>query len=184
MSAGRRTASIDLAAAAGKTIPDVIGPGLSVLFCGINPGLRSAAVGHHFARPGNRFWKALAASGFTETVLSPYDDRCLLNFGLGITNLVPFATRAAAELDRSKLRQGARDLSRKVSRWHPQAVAVLGLEAYRKGFEHPRSVVGRQPEDLDGAQVWVLPNPSGIQAFYPFDRLVAELRAVRAATER
>ena len=184
MSTRRRTPSIDLTAAVGKTIPDVIGPGLSVLFCGINPGLRSGAVGHHFARPGNRFWKALAASGFTETVLSPYDDRCLLNFGLGITNLVPFATRAAAEVDRSKLRQGVLDLSRKVRRWHPQAVAVLGLDAYRKGFERPHANIGRQPDDLDGAQVWVLPNPSGIQAFYPFDRLVAELRAIRDAVGR
>jgi double-stranded uracil-DNA glycosylase len=182
MSARRSTTRIDLADAAGKTIPDVIGPGLSVLFCGINPGLRSGTVGHHFAHPGNRFWKALAASGFTETVLSPYNDHCLLNFGLGITNLVPFATRVAAEVDPSDLRQGVLDLSRKIRRWHPEAVAVLGLDAYRKGFERPRAIIGRQPEDLERAQMWVLPNPSGIQAFYPFDRLVAELRAIRAST--
>jgi double-stranded uracil-DNA glycosylase len=182
MNARRHLGSEDLATAAGSTIPDVIGPGLSVLFCGINPGLRSGAVGHHFAHPGNRFWKALAASGFTETVLSAYDDRCLLDFGIGITNLVPFATRSAAEVNRSQLRDGVLGLSRKVRRWHPRAVAVLGLDAYRKGFDRPHAIVGRQPEDLDVAQMWVLPNPSGIQAFYPFDRLVAELRALRAAT--
>jgi double-stranded uracil-DNA glycosylase len=181
MNGGRRLSSEDLAAATGSTIPDVIGPGLRVLFCGINPGLRSGAVGHHFAHPGNRFWKALAASGFTETVVSPDDDRGLLALGLGITNIVSVATRSAADVTRTELRLGVADLLSKVERWHPLAVAVLGLDAFRKGFERPHAIIGHQPQDLGGAQVWVLPNPSGIQAFYPFDRLVAELSALRAA---
>jgi double-stranded uracil-DNA glycosylase len=179
--AERRPTREDLAAAAGRTVPDIIGPGLRVLFSGINPGLWSGAVGHHFARPGNRFWKALAASGFTKDVLSPYDERQLLNVGIGITNLVPTATRSAAEVTSTQLRRGVVGLGRKVGRWHPRAVAVLGLGAYRTGFDNRGGKIGRQPEGFNGAQLWVVPNPSGIQAYYPFERLVAELQALRAA---
>ncbi len=182
-SATRRPSPQDLAAAVGTTIPDVIGPGLRVLFCGINPGLWSGAVGHHFARPGNRFWRALAASGFTTAVVSPYDDQTLLDVGLGITNIFPAATRSAVEVTQSELRQGVQGLKRKVRRWHPRAIAVLGLEAYRKGFDRADATIGRQPAGLEGAQLWVIPNPSGIQAYYPFDRLVAELQALREATK-
>jgi double-stranded uracil-DNA glycosylase len=182
-SAARRPSPEDLAAAVGTTIPDVIGPRLRVLFCGVNPGLWSGAAGHHFARPGNRFWRALAASGFTTAVVSPFDDHTLLHVGLGITNIFPAATRSAAEVTQSELRQGVLDLKRKVRTWRPRAVAVLGLEAYRKGFERADATIGRQHAGLAGAQVWVIPNPSGIQAYYPFDRLVAELRALREATE-
>lgn len=182
--ADRRPSQDELAAAAGGTVDDVIGPGLRVLFCGINPGLWSGAVGHHFAHPGNRFWKALQASGFTDAVLDPADERRLLDVGLGVTNLVPQATRSASELDREQLRRGARDLEGKVRRWRPRAVALLGLTAYRAGFARPRARVGRQPDSLDGALLWVLPNPSGVQAHYPFDRLVDELRALRRATAR
>ncbi len=177
----RRPTPEDLAAAAGRTVPDVIGPRLRVLFSGINPGLWSGAVGHHFARPGNRFWKALAASGFTEDALSPYDDRQLLNVGIGITNLVPTATRSAAEVTTAQLRRGVVGLERKVGRWQPRAVAVLGLDAYRTGFNNRAARIGRQSERFNGAQLWVVPNPSGIQAYYPFDRLVAELQTLRAA---
>ncbi|MFP3900993.1 MAG: G/U mismatch-specific DNA glycosylase [Acidimicrobiia bacterium] len=182
--ANRRPSPDELAAAAGGTVDDVIGPGLRVLFCGINPGLWSGAVGHHFAHPGNRFWKALQASGFTDAVLDPADERRLLDVGLGVTNLVPQATRSASELDREQLRRGARDLEGKVRRWRPRAVALLGLTAYRAGFARPRARVGRQPDSLEGALLWVLPNPSGVQAHYPFDRLVDELRALRRATAR
>jgi double-stranded uracil-DNA glycosylase len=171
----------DLAAAAGHTVPDIIGPGLRALFSGINPGLWSGAVGHHFARPGNRFWKALAASGFTEEVISPYDERKLLEVGVGVTNLVPTATRTAAEVTPTQLRRGVAGLERKVGRWHPRAVAVLGLDAYRTAFDRRAAKIGRQPEDINGAQLWVVPNPSGIQAYYPFDRIVSELRDLRAA---
>ena len=181
--AERRPTPDDLTAAAGTTLPDIIGPGLRVLFCGINPGLWSGAVGHHFARPGNRFWKALAASGFTRTVLSPADERQLLDVGVGITNLVPTATRSAAEVTATELRAGVAKLKRKVRRWHPAAVAVLGLDAYRTGFGARSVIIGRQPEAISGAQLWVIPNPSGIQAHYPFDRLVAEMRALRAAVK-
>jgi double-stranded uracil-DNA glycosylase len=181
MTGERRPSRDDLAAAVGSTIPDIIGPGLRVLFCGINPGLWSGAVRHHFARPGNRFWKALAASGFTETVLSPYDERQLLDVGIGITNLVRTATRSAAEITPAQLRRGAVNLERKVKRWRPGAVAMLGLEAYRAGFDCKRATIGRQQDWAGGAQLWVLPNPSGIQAHYPFGRLVAELQDLRAA---
>ena len=129
----RRPSPAELTAAAGRTVPDVIGPGLRVLFCGINPGLWSGAVRHHFARPGNRFWKALAASGFTETVLSPYDDRQLLDVGVGITNLVRTATRSAAEVTSADLRRGVVNLERKVRRWHPR----------RRGRSRPRRLPDR-----------------------------------------
>lgn len=162
----------------------MIGPGLRVLFCGINPGLWSAAVGHHFAHPGNRFWKALQAGGFTDEILDPSEERRLLAVGLGVTNLVAAATRSASELDRQQLRRGADELRAKVARWRPKAVAILGLGAYRSAFEDPRAMVGRQPDRLAGAFVWVLPNPSGAQGHYPFDRLVAELRALRRAVSR
>lgn len=172
----------ELDAAVGKTVADVIGPRLRVLFCGINPGLWSGAVGHHFAHPGNRFWKGLHASGFTDEVLSPADERRLLDVGVGLTNLVQVATRSAADLDREQLRHGARELEAKVRRWRPRVVAVLGLTAYRTGFARPQAAIGPQPEGLHGAMLWVLPNPSGVQAHYPFDRLVAELRGLRHAT--
>jgi double-stranded uracil-DNA glycosylase len=181
MTAERRPTPEELAAAEGRTIPDVIGPGLRALFCGINPGLWSGAVRHHFARPGNRFWKALAAAGFTETVLAPRDERKLLDAGLGITNLVRTATRSAAEITPAQLQEGVVRLERKVKRWRPGAVAVLGLGAYRTGFGRTGATIGLQREGISGAQLWVLPNPSGIQAHYPFDRLVAELRALRSA---
>ena len=125
----------------------------------------------------------MAASGFTETVLSPYDERQLLDVGVGITNLVRTATRSAAEVTSDDLRRGVVSLKRKVRRWHPRAVAILGLDAYRTGFNIRTATVGRQPEGIDGAQLWVVPNPSGIQAYYPFDRLVAELRALRDAVD-
>jgi double-stranded uracil-DNA glycosylase len=181
MTVHRRPTAEDLAAAAGSRVPDLIAPGLRVLFCGINPGLWSGAVGHHFARPGNRFWKALGASGFTATVLSPYDERQLLDVGIGITNLVRTATRSAAEVTPGQLRQGVLGLKRKVARWRPRAVAILGLDAYRTGFNRRVVTIGRQPDDIRGAQLWVVPNPSGIQAHYPFGRLVAELQDLRAA---
>jgi double-stranded uracil-DNA glycosylase len=159
----------------------VIGPGLSVLFCGINPGLYSAAVGHHFGRPGNRFWRALHGSGFTERLFSPYEDARLPALGLGITNLVPRTTARAEELTVDELAQGAHALAAKAARWRPRVVAVLGVGAYRAAFGRPAAAVGPQAEPIGGARVWVLPNPSGLNAHYGLVDLTRHFRALRTA---
>ena len=169
----------ELAAAHGRTIPDVIAPGLDVLFCGINPGLYSAATGHHFARPGNRFWPTLHAAGFTPRRLRPDEDHELPEHGIGVTNLAFRPTRAASELGDEELRRGAEDLEATVRRWSPRLVAVVGLTAYRTAFGRPDAVMGRQAEAIGGRPVWVLPNPSGLNAHYKpadFARLYAEAR--------
>lgn len=170
----------ELLAAGGRTLPDVIAPGLKVLFCGINPGLYTAAVGHHFARPGNRFWKALHAGGFTPRVLDPSEEQLLLEFGCGITNVASRASAAADELSRAELIEGGRRLAGKVARYHPRWLAVLGLGAYRTAFAVPKATFGPQEATVGGARVWVLPNPSGLNANYrpaDFGRLFGELRA-------
>ena len=155
-----------LLAATEKTVPDVIAPDLRVLFCGINPGLYTAAVGHHFARPGNRFWPALHAGGFTDRVLSPFDERELLKSGYGITNVVPRTTASADLLTKEEIVAGGEKLRRKVLRYRPRVLAVLGVGAYRTAFSHPKAVVGRQNEMIGNTIVWVLPNPSGLNANY------------------
>jgi double-stranded uracil-DNA glycosylase len=170
----------EIAAAVGTTVPDLIAPGLAVLFCGINPGLYSGATGHHFARPGNRFWPALHAAGFTDRQVRPWEERWLLEYGLGITNLVARATATAAELGPDELRAGRTRLERKVRRFRPQAVAVLGIGAYRSAFDHPRASVGCQPASFGRAVLWVLPNPSGLNANHQLPdlaRVFGELRA-------
>jgi TDG/mug DNA glycosylase family protein len=162
-----------------RTLRDVIAPDLDVLFCGINPGLYSAATGWHFARPGNRFWPALAASGFTPVQLHPSQRTELLACGVGITNLVARATVAADELGDDEVRAGLPRLERKVRRYRPRAVAVVGIGAYRIAFGRPRATFGRQPDELAGALVWVLPNTSGLNAHYQaagFAKAFAELR--------
>jgi TDG/mug DNA glycosylase family protein len=174
-----------IAAAEDKRVADVIGPGLRALFCGINPGLYSGAVGHHFARPGNRFWPTLYAAGFTDRVLSPFEERELLTFGCGITNLVERATAAAAELTGAELLAGAVRLARKVRRHRPRFVAFLGVTAYRTAFGRPRARLGRQAETVGGAAAWVLPNPSGLNAHFQaadLARLFAELRKAAAVS--
>ena len=155
-----------LLAATEKTVPDVIAPDLRVLFCGINPGLYTAAVGHHFARPGNRFWPALHAGGFTDRVLSPFDERELLKSGYGITNVVPRTTASADLLTKEEIVAGGEKLRRKVLRYRPRVLAVLGVGAYRTAFSQPKAVVGRQNEMIGHTIVWVLPNPSGLNANY------------------
>jgi TDG/mug DNA glycosylase family protein len=170
---------MDLESAAGKTVPDVIAPDLMVLFCGINPGLYSAATGHHFARPGNRFWPALHASGFTQRLLHPRDELDLLEYDLGVTNLVARATATAAELTPEELRQGQASLKRKVRRYRPRSVAVLGIGAYRLAFNRPQARPGRQPDRLGRTVLWVLPNPSGLNAHHQLADLARELRALR-----
>lgn len=173
----------ELAAAAGKTVPDVIAPGLDVLFVGINPGLYTAAIGHHFGRPGNRFWPALYDAGFTPRLLSPFEERELLEHGCGVTNIVMRATARADELERGEFIEGIAALAKKVRCFRPKCVAFLGLTAYRAGFNRPRAQLGPKEEKWEGATVWVLPNPSGLNAHFQrkdFARLFRELReAVR-----
>jgi TDG/mug DNA glycosylase family protein len=162
-----------------KALPDVGGMGLAVLFCGINPSLYSAEVGHHFARPGNRFWVVLHDAGFTPRLLSPFEDGLLPSFGLGVTNLVARPTKAAAELTSAEMRSGAVALEELVEEWQPGVLAIVGLGAWRSGFRHPTATVGLQPETVAGRPVWVLPNPSGLNAHYQrpaLARLYRELR--------
>src|SRR5713101_8334009 len=165
--------------AAGKTLPDVIAPDLLVLFCGINPGLYTAAVGHHFARPGNRFWPALYKSGFTDRLLSPFEQRELLKLGIGISNVVAHATASASELTKADLIAGGRSLAAKVERYQPRIVAMLGVGAYRQAFGQPKATVGEQRERIHSARVWVLPNPSGLNANYQLPELVIRVQAAR-----
>ena len=170
-------------ACVGKRVPDVIAPGLRALFCGINPSLYSAAVGHHFARPGNRFWPTLHAAGFTERVLSPFEDGELLARGYGVTNVVERATATAAELSPAELVAGGRRLARRVRRYKPRVLAVLGISAYRTAFGRPDAALGPQPHTVGGARVWVLPNPSGLNAHYQLADLARLFRALRVAVE-
>lgn len=181
MEAPRRPTPEELIVARDKTIADVIGPDLGILFVGINPSVYSAAAGHHFARPGNRFWKALHQAGLTERLLSPFEDRDLLERGLGITNVVARATAAADELSVEELRSGAQTLTRKVRRFRPRYVAVLGVGAYRLAFERRSATIGPQPDQFGRSAWWVLPNPSGRTAFYQLPDLVAVFSRLRAA---
>ena len=163
----------------GKTVPDLISPGLMVLFSGINPSLYSAAVGHHFARPGNRFWPALHAAGFTPRLFSPFEGPMLLDLGCGITNVVDRSTAAADELSVEELVEGGRRLEAKIRRHAPSIVAFLGITAYRAAFGRPRAAIGLQPETIGGSRLWVLPNPSGLNAHYQLAdlaRLYGELK--------
>jgi TDG/mug DNA glycosylase family protein len=162
-------------------IPDVVGENLNVLFCGINPGRRSGELGQHFARPGNRFWKLLHASGFTDHVMSPAEQDALPALGIGITNLVDRVTAAADELDNAELREGAHRLEEKVRVLRPRCVAVLGLQAYRTAFQRPKGTVGEQEELLADARLWLLPNPSGLQARYQLPEMSALFRSLYLA---
>ncbi len=171
----------DLLAAADKFVPDVIAPGLRVLFCGINPGLYSAATGHHFARPGNRFWPTLHAAGFTPRKLHPSEERELLALGYGITNVVERASAAADELSESEVVAGGKRLIARVKRYKPRFLAVLGIGAYRVAFVKPKASLGEQTERVGETRVWVLPNPSGLNAHYQADSLTRLFRELREA---
>ena len=162
-----------------KPLRDVVAPGLDVLFCGINPSLLSAARGHHFARPGNRFWPALHLAGLTPRRLTPDEDGELPRYGLGVTNLVARPTRAAAELTAQDLRDGAAEPADLVARWRPRVVAVLGITAWRAALDRPNAVLGRQPERLGGADTWVVPNPSGLNAHHQLPDLARRYRELR-----
>ena len=168
-----------LLAAHGRRVPDLIGPGMKALFVGINPSVYSAAVGHHFARPGNRFWPALHAGGLTPRVLRPDEEGELLALGFGITNVVSRATVAADELEPQEYVAGATQLVRKVRRYKPRVVAFLGMGAYRTAFGVRDAALGLQDLSLGGRPVWVLPNPSGLNAHYQLPalaRLYAQAR--------
>ncbi len=173
----------EIQASAGKTVPDLIAKNLRVLFCGINPGLYSGATGHHFARPGNRFWPALHAGGFTDRQLSPFEEAELLKSGYGITNVVERATAAASELTDEELILGGRELERKVRRFRPKVLALLGVGVYRTAFHHPRAHLGLQDETIGQTSIWVLPNPSGLNAHYQPKDLARLFRELREAVE-
>jgi TDG/mug DNA glycosylase family protein len=166
MAVRARPTAAELAGAYGRKVPDLIRPGLDVLFCGINPSLYSAVVQRHFARPGNRFWRTLHAAGFTERVLSPWDQEELLEAGIGLTNVVARASASADELAPEDYRRGRAILRRKLERYRPRVIAFLGLGAYRIVAEQPRARVGRQAEPFGGVEAWALPNPSGLNAHY------------------
>lgn len=173
----------EIQAAFGTTLPDIIAPDLRILFCGINPSLYSAAVGHHFARPGNRFWPTLHGAGFSDRLLSPFEDQSLLERGYGLTNIVERATATAAELTGEELVAGQRSLAAKVQRYRPHCLAVLGISAYRTGFNQPKAAMGQQPDTIDGTMVWVLPNPSGLNAHYQLDDLKQVYQQLRIAMD-
>lgn len=173
-----------LLAATEKTVRDVIAPDLRVLFCGINPGLYTAAVGHHFARPGNRFWPALYAGGFTDRVFSPFDERELLKSGYGITNVVPRATASADLLTKEEIVAGGEQLRLKVLRYRPRILAVLGVGAYRTAFNQPKAMVGRQKQMIGNTVLWVLPNPSGLNANYQAADLARLFRDLRESADQ
>ena len=174
-----RPTKAQVAGAANLLVPDVIADGLDVLFVGINPGLYSAAIGYHFGRPGNRFWPALHLGGFTSRQLSPFEEYLLLEDNLGITNVVERASARADELTDAELVAGAAVLAEKIDRHAPRVAALLGVTSYRIAFGRPKAVLGLQPEKLGETELWVLPNPSGLNAHYQLPdlgRLFAELR--------
>ncbi|MEU7008726.1 G/U mismatch-specific DNA glycosylase [Streptomyces sp. NPDC046332] len=171
----------ELEAARDRVIPDVVAGGLSVLFCGINPGLMSAATGHHFARPGNRFWPVLARSGFTPRLLKPSEQEELLAYGLGITNVVARATARADELSAEEFREGGRLLTERVERLRPRLLAVVGITAYRTAFGEKRAVVGEQERTIGETRIWVLPNPSGLNAHWTVGAMAEEFARLREA---
>jgi TDG/mug DNA glycosylase family protein len=179
----QRPTAAELEAARDVVIPDVIGPDLRVLFCGINPGLWSGAVGKHFARPGNRFWPALHASGFTPELFTPERQDELLDLGLGISNVVGRTTARADELSAEEYREGARVLTEKASKYRPAWIAVVGITAYRTAFGYPKAQIGPQDARIAESRVWALPNPSGLNAHWSAAALAEEFGRFREVTE-
>ena len=178
-----RPTRAELEAARSLTVPDLVAPGLQVLFCGINPGLYTAAIGHHFGRPGNRFWPALHQSGFTPRLLAAWEEGELLALGLGITNLVARTTAVASELSTAELRAGGASLVTRLEKYRPTWLAMLGLGSYRAAFGLKAAPMGPQPESLGPSRVWLLPNPSGLNAHYQLDALAAEFGRLRESIQ-
>ncbi len=168
----------------GKSLPDLIAPNLKILFCGINPSLYSAAVRHHFARPGNRFWPTLHTAGFTPHLFSPYEDHALLDLGYGLTNIVPTATAGAADLAPAEYAPAAQLLKRKLLRYRPRFLAILGLGAYRLAFADRDAALGLQPKPIAHTHLWILPNPSGLNAHYQLKDLAKIYAHLRKASEQ
>lgn len=177
----KRPTKEDLERAKNQKVRDVIGPDLKVLFCGINPSLYSGAVGYHFARPGNRFWPTLHAAGFTDRIYSPEEDLKLVEVGCGITNVVARATARADELSSDEFVVGAEELRKKLKKYQPQYLAVLGIGAFRSGFQKPKATWGLQPETIEGIPVWVLPNPSGLNAHFQLPDLARVFGELKSA---
>jgi double-stranded uracil-DNA glycosylase len=175
---------VDLAGARDELLPDVLAPGLDVLFCGINPGLYSAATGHHFARPGNRFWPALHLGGFTPRLFTPAEQDLLPGLGLGLTNVVARTTARADELSSAELRAGGVRLAEVAERYRPKVIAVLGVTAYRTAFERKKAAIGAQTELIADSRVWVLPNPSGLNAHYQLPALGDAFADLRTTLDR
>ena len=171
-----RPTQAELAAAVDKQIDDVIAPGLRILFVGINPGLWSGATGRHFARPGNRFWRAIHEAGLTPELLTPDRQDELLRHGIGVTNLVRRTTTTAAQLTADEIRAGRQAIVNKVVRFEPEKVAFLGVSTYRVAFDRPKAVVGRQADRIGASEIWVLPNPSGLNAHYQLPQLIESYR--------
>jgi len=176
-----RPTPAELRAARGRRVPDIVAPHLKILFVGINPGLYSGAVGHHFARPGNRFWPALQRAGLTPRLFTPRDERELLKSGIGITNIVNRTTAAASELSKKELAAGGRRLAAKIRRLKPRVVAFLGIDAYRTAFGVRQVHIGLQPDAIGSARIWVLPNPSGLNAHYQLKEFARLFRHLHAA---
>ncbi|MFE2374221.1 G/U mismatch-specific DNA glycosylase [Streptomyces sp. NPDC059398] len=175
--------SEELEAARDRIVPDVVAEGLDVLFCGINPGLMTAATGHHFARPGNRFWPVLHLSGFTPRRFAPSEQDELLALGLGITNVVARASARADELSAEEYREGGRVLTAKVERLRPRWLAVVGVTAYRTAFREPKARIGSQTRAIGSTRIWVLPNPSGLNAHWTAATMAEEYGRLRAAAQ-
>lgn len=173
----------DLLEAVNRTVDDLIAPDLKVLFCGINPGLYSGATGLHFARPGNRFWKVLYQSGFTERLLDPSEEAELLNAGYGITCFVSRTTARADELSKEEFIEGGKTLRSKLETYRPQMLAVVGIGAYKTAFQRPKAKIGPQEEIFGKTRIWLLPNPSGLNANYQLDALVTLFRELRESVE-
>ena len=169
----------DLRDAINRTTDDLIDHDLKILFCGINPGLWSAATGFHFARPGNRFWKVLHLAGFTDRQLHPSEEHELLESGYGITSFVKRTTARADELRTEEYIEGGRLLVKKLEKYKPRMLAVLGITAYRAAFQNPKAKLGLQDEKIAGTPVWLLPNPSGLNAHYQANDLAALFRELR-----
>jgi TDG/mug DNA glycosylase family protein len=177
----RTPTKTELAGAYGTVIPDLVAPDLRVLLVGINPSLWSGWSGLHFGRPTNRLWITLYEAGFTDRKLHPEETKVLLAAGIGVTNLVNRATARADELADDEIRAGVPRLTATVERWRPRSVAVLGITAYRTAFRRPKAMIGPQPEDLAGVALWVLPNPSGLNAHYQQPALSGEYARLAAA---